>query len=220
MDALTVPNLNQFIDIFDKYRNYIISIGVVIAATVGIGVYLYYSHINYEQAAQQALSEVLAEYNHAYESPDLWQDVEIGAKTGYRQYARSSLAVFFLNLQADALLQQDKNEEALILMNEMVSKLPQHSPFYYIYHIKLARMQLYSDQENMQKEGLEKLQILAKDENNPQRDEALYYLGQYYDENNQKEKMQEIWQQLKQIQRVYKEKDIISPWAMLAEQGK
>jgi len=218
MDALAIPNMNQLIDQFDKYRTYVISIAVVAAATVGIGVYLYYSQINYEQAAQQALSEVMAEYSRAYEAPDLWQDVEIGAKTGYRQYTKSSLAPFFLNLQADALLQQDKADEALALMNDMVAKLSKSSPLYYVYSIKRARMNLNSEQEAAQKDGLEQLKALAENESNPQQDEALYYLGMHYQENNQQDQAQAVWQQLKQIQQSYKEKDVVSPWALLAEQ--
>lgn len=218
MDVLTIPVLNEFIEYFEKFRTYIISIAVITVGMLGIGTYWYLSHVKYEQAAQQALSEVLAEYNRAYESPELWQDVEVGAKTGYRQYGRSSLAPFFLGLQSDALLQQDKQDEALALMNDMTAKLSHRSPFYYLYQIKLARIKLHSDQEDTQKEGLQQLTSLAQDQKNPQQDEALYYLGLHYDAQDQQDKAQEIWQQLKQLQEQYKEKDVVSPWALLAEQ--
>ncbi len=215
MNVLTIPSLNELIEYFNKYRTSIISIGAITVAAFGVGIYLYFSQIKQEESAQQALSEVLAEYNRAFESPELWQDVEIGTKTGHRQYPRSALAPFFLGLQSEALLQQNKQDEALALMKDMTAKLSKSSPLYYLYQIKLARITLHNDDKAIQKEGLEQLVQLAQNQKNPQQDEALYYLGLYYDSQDQKDKAQEVRQQLKQLQEQYKEKEVVSPWALL-----
>ncbi len=218
MNELTIPSLNELIEYFNKYRTSIVSIGAITLAAFGVGIYLYFAQIKHEESAQQALSEILAEYNRAFESPELWQDVEVGAKTGYRQYARSSLAPFFFGLQSEALLQQNKQDEALALMKDMVAKLSKSSPFYYLYQIKLGRIKLHNDEEAIQAEGLQQLIQLAQDQKNPQQDEALYYLGMHYNSQGQTDKAQEVWQQLKQLQEQFKEKDVVSPWALLAEQ--
>ncbi|MEX0940597.1 MAG: hypothetical protein WDZ41_04520 [Candidatus Babeliales bacterium] len=198
---------------FDEYRTYVLTALVIIGGLIGAGIYLYFSNIKYEESAQQALSEMLIEYNRAYESPELWSDVEIGARTGYRQYGRSSLAPYFLVLQADASLYQHKDNEALVLMNTAIQKMPGQSPLYYLYNIKFARMQLAH--EKTKDEGLSLLESLAKNIKNPQQDQAKYYLAKYYDEHEQLQKAQELWQEL--VKSKSEQKDVISPWILLAE---
>lgn len=212
MDFLSTLSFNEISEWYNQYRTYLIGSVVIVLALGGIGVYWYYNTIEYERAAQQALSELLTESNRAYESTELWQDIEIGSRTAQRQYKRSSLVPFFNALYAESLLQQDKVAEALIVMDDMFKKLTVQSPLYYPYRIKYARVKLDSNKEQEKEEGLVLLKALADDDKNILKAEAQYYLAQYYLFNNEHEKAQEILRQLTTG------KDAESPWVRLAQQ--
>ncbi|MGE0206488.1 MAG: hypothetical protein AB7R69_01425 [Candidatus Babeliales bacterium] len=216
---MNIQNRDFFLDFQDfivTYKNYIM--GVLGFAAIGFGgfIYWYQGQAIRNQNALQALSEVLSEHKHAYENADLWQDVEVGAKTGYRQYSSASIAPFFLGLQADALLEQDKKEEAYAVMKTMLEKLSSHSPLYPLYSIKYARMLLADDNEAVQKDGLALLQKYA-DQEGANQDQARYYLGLYYFGKGQKKEAESLWQPL--IEQGSKDnKEDRSVWSGLAEQ--
>lgn len=216
MEISKYLSVNELIDITQKHRTKILSGIIVGALAIGGFVYWQYMRLNLEKRAAQALSELLSEYNHAYENNELWQDIEVGARTGFRQYSGSSMAPYFLGLQVDSLIQQDKFDEALLLMGTMMKKLSTSSPLYYSYLIKFARMKLESSDVVNQDEGLKELTKLANDVTNPEQAQAQYYLGLYYNNNNQEEKAQEIWKMLHAMQEGKKEER--SPWTVLAEQ--
>lgn len=208
---------DYLVNFFEKNKTIIIIsvAGVVIA--VSIGVYINLSRIAREESAQLALSESLQEMKNAEQNAELWQDVDIASKTGFRQYARSSFAPYFLALQAEALAQEGQLQEALVIMDEFFKNLSSNSPFYNLYKIKQARMQLDSPDTTVNQVGLHTLQTLANDARNQQYDEALYYLGNYYQARNQQEKAQEAWKII--IERKKDNEQVNSPWSSLAEKS-
>lgn len=226
VQGLVAPKgFDEWLKYVTKYRTYFLAGLLAITVAVGAGIYWYFYTIKYEESAQQAFSEVLHDYNQAYATPELWSEVEIGAKTGYRQYTRSALGPFFLAMQSEALLQQQKEQEALALMKMMLKKLSSRSSFYSLYKIKEARMKMDSDSEVVRQEGVRQLTSLANDEKNRYQDEALYYLGMYYQTQGQKDKAQDVLRQLSAIPSSplassdkQDDKHGQSPWFLLAEQ--
>jgi hypothetical protein len=202
--------------IFNTYKNYIVASIIFSGSVVAIGIYLYFSGIAYEQSAQQALADILSDFNRAGTSEELWNDVEIGSKTAYKQFERSSIAPYFLVLQAEALLQEKQDQQALAVMGAAISKLPEASPFYYIYKIKYASMQLQQQDEVVKQQGLEQLKALAENKKNTQQDQALYYLASYYNTHEQQAQAQDIFKQLLALKADYKE--VMSPWILLAQE--
>ena len=213
---ISAYNFDGFLVLFEKYRTYFLVGALGLATVLGVGVYWYFYSIKYEQSAMQAFSEVLVEYNRGVEASEIWPEVEVSAKTGYKQYSHSSLAPFFLGLQVDALLGQQKHDEALSVMKMMLEKLSSRSRVFHLYKIKEARMKLDSAEPAVQSDGLQQLVALTNDKNNSYQDQALYFLGMYYESHDQKDKAQEIWQQLSALKS--SDANAVSPWVLLAEQ--
>jgi predicted Zn-dependent protease len=206
----------EIIRLVQTYRTQFLS--GVLAGSLAIGglIYWHYNRMNLEKNSLQVLSELLSEYNQAYENNnEMWQDIEIGSRTGYRQYSQSSLEPYFLNVQVDSLLQQDKFDEALLLMHTMMKKLPTKSPLYNVYAIKWARIKLASSDKANREEGLLDLQKFSQDSSNSQQLQAQYYLGMYYQETNQFEKADDIW---KVLAATKGETPDVSPWVVMAQQ--
>lgn len=210
------------LDFFNTFiKEYRIALGII-AACVLIGggslFYLQLSSIARNESAQMALSETLDEVNNAYYNVELWQEVEIAAKTGFRQYERSDLAPYFLTAQVDALLQQGKHEQALESMQKVLSMLAEHSPFYHIFKIKYARMKLDSSDVAINQSGMQDLIELSQDVANKNYDQALYYLGQYYHQKGLADKAISSWQAI--VERDKKDNNgVASPWLALAEKS-
>lgn len=207
---------DKFLTFINEYKTYIVGGLSVIALAVGISVYWYYSNLIYERSAQQALSEILTDYNRAHGMPELWQEIEVGARTGYRQYARSYVAPYFLSLQAEALLQQNNNKESLAVMQVMFEQMSEKSPLYDEYKIKQARIKMASSEADVAQDGLRILTALAHNKKNTQQLEALYYLGSYYESQGLTEKARDIWQQLVEFKKETQE--VVSPWIIRAQQ--
>ncbi len=215
MEMQNLLSIKEATNIVNTYRTQIFTGIAIVAIAISGLIYWQFSRVQQEQNALQALSEILVEYNRAYENNELWQDVEVGARTGYRQYARSTLAPFFLGLQAEALMQQDKLNDAIITMDTMIKQLSTRSPFYDSYRIKSARMKLSSEDKVKQEEGLQELVKLAENQKKSQQQQAQYYLGLYYQDHDQIEKAHGLWKSLGSKE---EKPDMRSVWAMMAEQ--
>lgn len=209
-------SLNSFIDFFIKYKNHFMAVVVAVGLMIGAAVYFRMSRLKLEASAQQALSESLDDFNKAFDNPELWYDVEISAKTGYKQFSSSSLAPYFLVLQAEALMQQGKIQDSLAIMDSMLKSLVTNSPLYYLFKIKYARMKLDSNDANQEASGLQDLIALSNDKKNNQQDEARYYLGLHYMNHDDLEKAHMVWQELVKAEQ---DSETISPWALMAEQA-
>jgi len=207
--------IDVLMHLFERYRTYLIITVSTLLGAIGLMVYVYISNTQYNYASQQALSELLLEYDRAHASAELWNEVEIGAKTAYRQYGKASVAPYFLMMQAEALYQQHKQHDALALMEQSLASIAQTSSLYYMFALKLAQMQLAQEETAVHEKGLQALISLAHDEKNQQRDSALYQLAEYYHMHNEQEKAEKIRKELLALKPLYK--DVMSPWISLME---
>ncbi len=137
-------------------------------------------------------------------------------KLGHTRNASAYLGPYFLAFQAEALIRQAKHVDALSVMDQMMEELPSSSPLTPLYKAKHALMMLDSTDDEAIKKGLDTIESLSKDEANPFRDMAAYYLGSYYWSLDKVDQALQVWQELVQAQQ--SEKDAPSPWARAAEQ--
>lgn len=210
-------SFDALMSLIERYKAVLLISGIVIGLAVGGGVYWYIARTNQQELAQAALSEVLNETVRAQQNAELWPEIEVAARTGYQQYSSTSLAPYFLAVQADALIQQNKNNEALALMKESLAQLSQTSPLYFLYATKQARVMLDSEDEKVKTQGLEQLISLSKNYNNLQADETLYYLGSYYINSGEKEKAITAFNEI--IELTKNQTDYPSPWTRLAQEA-
>lgn len=199
---------------FNRYRNYIVAAVTIFGGGIAFATYQYFESVKREETSQIALAETLQEFQRAQQMPELWSDVEIAAKTAYRQYKNAQLAPQFLSLQVAALIASDKLQEAIDLMQQAVIAMSTKSPVYYLNAIKLARMKIDSPDTAIKQQGITELQTLAQDKKNLQRDQALYYLGMHYKNSNELDNTHKVWQEL--IDNFVDDK-ISSPWAQLVQ---
>jgi hypothetical protein len=190
---------------------------ILIVAILIVGTYYAYRWytIRREQAAQKIFSECVDDYNLAFTGQEHWANVEQLCKVGYEQHRSSSMAPYFLVVQAEALLEQGKKTEASQLYGQVVKEIPKKSPLYGLYATKHALLLIDMVDESLAQEGVTLLTELAHDTSNLTRDESLYYLGLYHWSKNSYELAKKAWQELVAL-RTTKESEQ-SPWAVLAQ---
>ena len=204
----------------EELKDYKKEIVVILAILIGGGLYFggrYYLRSR-EQAAFATLAEYVEEYDKALNGKEEdWPNLEMLFKMGYDQHSSSYAAPYFLIFQVDALIQQNKNQEALTLMDTLLASLSVHSPFMHACKIKHALLQLDMEDKAIQEKGLAQLQTLVDDKANHFRDVAQYYLGLYYWVLNDLERAKPVWQALTQSQEGL-EREKMSVWAELAKE--
>jgi tetratricopeptide (TPR) repeat protein len=131
-----------------------------------------------EAAALQAFSSVYALYQEALQStqPD-WPSVTNACATEYTAHRGSNLAPFFMAFQADALVHEGKNGQAIDILRKALALMKKDGSYYYAYATKLALLLQAAGSAEYTDEGTALLEQLAADNKNPVRDAALYYLG-------------------------------------------
>lgn len=211
-DAISFAHIKKMVEKY--YKEILIAAGC--CGAVGVGIYFFMQRdVQMQERAQLAFAQTITETVHAQKDATLWPNVELAAKTGYRDYKSSSLAPYFLIVESQSLLFQGNDKQSLELMENGSKDISKSSPFYYIFKIKGARMKLDNNDSAVQKMGFTELKALAHDTANKQRDEALYYLGSYYNDQNDTMRAQEAW---KDLITAYQETSdgAMSPWATLA----
>jgi len=188
------------------------------AILIGMGLWWVYAGYSgqKEKDAQKTLASCIELYDQAASANANsipWSTVETACKRAHEEYANSAIAPYFLGYQAEALLKQNKIEEAITVMTAMMNSMFKSSPLYYIYGTKLALVQMDSADSAVHAQGLKRLEDLAADTNNEQRDEALYYAGLYYWQHNDTAKAKEAWQALAGISSP--DEGASSPWMQL-----
>ena len=186
---------------------------------VGGGFYYYRSTvIKQEEAAFAVLSECLAEYDQAATGASEWKDVSAMCQAGYEKYGNTKVAPYILDIQVDALLAQDKKEEAMEVLSMMLSKVGNHSPLYSLYKLKLSLLKTDIADDAIKTAGIQDLEQLAADTNNHYRDVAQFYLGSLYREQGQKDKAATVWKELVALNEKLADKQASSPWAAMAQE--
>lgn len=185
----------------------------------GGGAYYYRSSvIKHEEAAYAILTDCLTEYDQAAAGASEWKDVSDMCQAGYEKYSDTKVAPYILDIQADALLAQDKKEEAMEILSMMLSKVGNSSPLYSLYKLKLGLLKTDIADEATKTAGVQELEQLAADTHNQYRDVAQYYLGSYYREHGQKEKAVTVWKELIAMNDNLADKQSSSPWAAMAQE--
>ncbi len=202
----------------------VIGSALALAVVVGIGIWgytIYSAHA--EQKAHAAFADCINEYEQAFSGQEPWAKVERLAQLGYDNHSRSHMAPYFLALQAEALIHQSKYADAHSVFATLMSKLSSSSPLYGVYAIKYALLCLdacdtakCATDNTMQKQGLALLQKIAYDTNITVRDQALYYLGLYYNTHNAPDKARETWTAA--VELLNNGQMAGSPWATLAQE--
>jgi hypothetical protein len=221
---------NVLLNVFDikpssQARRYMYTLSLAAIAMLVLGAffwgYRYYAG-QQEKNAQKTLASCIKLYEEAAGAngtPASWSIVETSCKRGHEEYAKSGLAPYFLSYQAEALIKQNKIDDAIVVMTQMVNSLSKNSPLYYIYATKLALVQTDASDASVKAAGLKSLEELAVDTKNKQRDEALYYVGLYHWHHNDTAKAKEAWQQLAELPRLEdapaQGQENASPWMQL-----
>lgn len=206
-------------DLFEEYRSLIVTVGFIVAgAALLVGGFTYH-RFNVEQREQRAhaaFAECMQEYDRAFQGQDdAWLNVETLCHVAYEQHTNSVLAPFFLAYQAEALIQQKKNDEALAVMDQALAAMPSSLSVTAFYAIKRALMRLDSEDQAVKDAGLQELQALADDASNNAQDVALYYLGAYQWEQDNIDGARDTWEKLQVF--AQGSRDEQSPWAVMAQ---
>lgn len=183
------------------------------------GIYFYRSAITkQEEAAYAVLSDCLAEYDQAASGASEWKDVSAMCQSGYEKYGNTKVAPYILDIQVDALLAQDKKEEAMEILSMMLSKVGNQSPLYSLYKLKLGLLKTDIADDAIKTAGIQDLEQLAADTHNQYRDVAQFYLGSFYREHGQKDKAVTVWKELVAMNENLADKQSTSPWAAMAQE--
>jgi len=198
---------------FKYSREVTIVLTIAVAGLAGWWGYKWWNQQR-EAVAQKSFSACLQSYQEALQGKDeSWSNAAMLLGIGCEQHKSSALAPYFLVFYADALFKDGQKEEALEKLDRAVQTLPKGSPLLSLYKTKQALIHL--DDSWTQEAGLQELKALADDEENGNRDMALYYLGLYYWTQDKLNDAQMIWQQL--VDAFKHEKFGVSPWAARAK---
>lgn len=208
--SLGINYAKQTVQKNDTIRLAVILIGVIVIGGVAFFGYRKY-RVSREVAAQLDFGQGLREYMRGAVRETMWPEVQEIFKAGYDRNKSSSLAPYFRLFEANALIEQEKKEEALVIMNEALSMLSSSSPLYTMYATKRALLNIDLGKDD----GLEQLKQLAHDEKNVQRDLSLYYLGLYYWSKNDIDAAQREWRLLISLKN--NDPKATSEWINLAE---
>lgn len=186
-------------DLLNDKRIKYLSILLLIGGLLLAGWFGYKWYVDrYEQAAYKDLSESIDGYNKVLSnpSPEKWVDVEQAFEVGSKRHSKSVLYPYFLAFEADALIHQNKKEQAITVMNDMLGRLSNKQPLYYLYAIKRALIKVDSADTNVQQEGEKELAALSSDASNPIRDMALYHAGLDAWHKGDKIKAEKLWKDI------------------------
>jgi hypothetical protein len=180
MEKAFIDQVASWLGLRNKQVVYLaILLGVAIVGAGGFGIYKYFS-IQKAKEAHSAFQDSLIEFNKMLQvdpKNQKWEQVVKIFDTAYQRYGSSVMGPYLLAYKAEALVYDNKLEDAIKIMSNSVNSLKQKSPLYYVYAIKLALMKTDSKDSKAKAEGEKELETLANDTKNFQRDEAIYYAG-------------------------------------------
>lgn len=190
--------------------------GGIVAIVCAMLLFLYNMWSDSRNAsAQRVLGNLIESHERAVANKNVDLDNVIKQfQEGYEQNSSSNVAAYFLGYQVDLLIQQNKKDEARIVLDNTITQLCS-SPLVPLYKMKRALIKLDNADETTKKEGKAELEALAYDKTNQFKDSALFYLGQYYWFINDIDSARKVWQTL--IDEQPKATLFVSPWVDLAK---
>ena len=188
---------------------------IYVVCLVGISVTLFFGHKFWvkqkNKLAQRDFGMLMYEYHKvAREKNPEWSVLLEKLKNGYEQHKNSLFAPYYVSYQVNILLQQNKHDDALVLLNNLTSEFDK-SPLKSLYSMEKSLVTLDSNNDQEHRKAIDDLIVLANDAQNDFRDIAMFYLGRYYWVHDQIDLARDIWQRLVDEQR--DEKIAPSPWA-------
>jgi len=212
----TNPLFHTITFLLNGIDNYIWIILFVVIALGGAGKWYRMRMTNQEQLAQRVYTEALDEFQRGLAGYDAaWPNIVRLVDVAYERHASSTVAPYLLALKADALVREDKQDEAINTMSTALEKIPTTSPLYFLYKTKQALMMLDSKQEQIKQNGINVLRKLAQNNDNTNNDMARFYLGSYYIAIGDKKTGEPLLVSLMESQEGQESK---SPWVEKAEQ--
>lgn len=181
----------------------------LVCAVLFMGNKLWVTHQN--KSAQGYFGVLVMEYNQALNEKNAdWDALRTKFEKGFADYSGSSLVPYYKSYVVTMLLQQNKVDEAVALLDTIISDA-QSSSMASLYGIERALIDLDSADSDQQKKGEQTLRVLADSTVNQFADMAQFYLGRYYWANDQLAQAREVWEKL--IDEQAHEKIAPSPWA-------
>lgn len=212
MDAMNNPvlqGLDRLISTLVAHKKLVMA-GLL---ATGLGAASFFGYRMYDQRIQVAAHRDFVEAFNVYEASvkgntqkqktsdlqfdsekEKWEATEKAFREGYAKNSRAGIAAAFLALQAEALSNLDRKDEARVVLRDALDHMTNAELKSY-YEVKLALMQLDSSTEDERNRGLEKLKAITFDQQNVAHDQALYHLGQYYWLNKKFDEAKNYWQQ-------------------------
>ncbi len=209
MDMFKNNVLAQWIGSFMNFlATYKLIVGVVLicstASVVGVIGYRWY-----DEQVQRSASEALHKAMKIYHRPvskekeadafatqqERWAAIEQVFKDSYVQHSGSGIAPLFLLYQGEALLNQDKQEKALELFTQALSKMPEGA-LKDAWSVKKALIQIDTENDQIKQEGLNTLNQIAYDKQSGAQEYAQYHIGLHHWHNDQFDQAKAVWHQM------------------------
>lgn len=194
-----------------------VGLGLIVASVGGFYTYRYFD-LQKEEAAHTILVDCLAQYEEAAQGRSSWSNVISMCQAGYDKYGSTKVAPYIVAIQVDALLADQKQQEALEKLDVMLTHLSASSPLYNLYAMKHALLRLDMNDAALKEKGLADLEKLAFDNANLYNDAAQFYLGLYYREQGEQSKAADTWKKLIALNDTISDDQGKSPWAALAQE--
>lgn len=206
-------------------------IGLVIMTALGGGYFFNKIYTqNREERAFVALSEVIESFTHSQritqgldpqkdqeKIEQAWQDTEALLNALHKEHMSSYLAPYFLIFKSQILLEKTNDlEQATKILDDALAQMSKGSEMYNLFFMKRIKMGFDSKQEEVRKQAVADLNVIAQDPSNTMYQEALYELGVYFMSAGDIEKSQEAFKKL--VDSADASALLNSPWVQQAKE--
>jgi predicted negative regulator of RcsB-dependent stress response len=177
-----------------------------------------------QSSAQLAFSESLDVFNQslmkdltAVEKKDNdWDESDLAFKTAYDHNKHAKISPFYLVYQAQSLAREGDVERAVEHLDRAISDFSRDVHFLNLFKIT-KNLILFNGSLEQKQNALDQMKALSDDKDNPLRDMALYYLGEYYYAENDIVSAKDAFQRGLELE-FKNELGIESPWVNLCKE--